>query len=271
MPKININHADIYYELQKSKNLNDNKDSLVLISGFGCDHSIWLGLLDYLTPHFNVLLIDNRGSGQTTCNEENSKNFSIETLADDIMGLVAELGINKPHIIGHSMGGSIAQTLASKYSNKISKMILLNTSSKTNPVSIFVLSSLIKLQEKNVDLSLIIDAFIPWSFSGKFLSELNAVNLHKKIILEYPFPQTLEGNQQQLKALENYDGQTLIQKIEAPTLIVGMERDLLVSLEEIKFLNQNIKHSQLLILPGSHMTIFEEPLIGSKIILDFLH
>src|SRR5206468_4167755 len=75
--------------------------------------------------------------------------FTIENLADDVIQLAAQLDLNHPHIMGHSMGGSIAQQLCAKYPDSIGKLVLLNTSSKTNMVSIMALQAILNLKANN--------------------------------------------------------------------------------------------------------------------------
>lgn len=260
MPKINLNNANIYYET------HGKGYPLVLITGFGCDHSFWRPLLDYLTPYFKVILFDNRGSGQTT---HGNSEFTFSTLADDVMLLADSLGAIQPHILGHSMGGCIAQVIGNKYPTKINKLALFNSSAKLNIVTLNALSTLIELQKKELEPSLILDVFMPWSFSSEFLGDTKKVELHKKMVLEYPYPQTIEGNASQLNALSKFDSRPFLKSISPPTLIVGTDKDLLITEEETAFLNQSLINSELLILPGAHLSIIERPEGMGKVIREF--
>lgn len=281
-----INQAEIYYELHENElqaedpNHSANHSthtpalpSLILIEGYGCDHSMWLPLLEPLKKHFKILILDHRGSGQTQDNQQGnqkSPSFSLETLADDIMMLAAKLELKHPHIVGHSMGGAIAQIIASKYPDKFNKLILMNSSQKFNTISYFVLLSLLKMQKQNVDLSLILDVFLPWGNSEDFLSNPDNVEAQKKWVLEYPFPQTIEGNERQLKAIQAFDGSLLLSSIKAPTLVVGSSQDRLVTFEESEALHQGIKNSKLMKVSGGHLWVDERPEESARIILEFL-
>lgn len=257
------NNAEIYYETYGKGKL------LVLIGGFGCDHSIWTSLVEPLSQNFKVLIFDNRGSGQT--NDKNQE-FTLQTLAKDVIDLIDVVNEDTklPHILGHSMGGAIAQIIAAEYPGAIDKLMLFNTSSKFNAISTLSLNNLIKLQKLNVDVDFIIENFLPWGFSNEFLADPQKVTMQKKFVKEYPYPQTLEGNQRQLSALTKFEGEGLLNKINCPTCIVGTERDLLVSPEEIQFLSRGIHNAKIIMLPGSHLMLVERPEISSKIIKDFL-
>ncbi len=257
-----MNDAKIYYETH-----GKSKQSLVLIAGFGCNHTFWLPLIPYLKNDFQILILDNRGSGET---QDNNENFILETLANDVMALVNFLGWEKPHIVGHSMGGSITQILAANYANALGKIMLLNTSAKSNAVALMVLRNMLKLQEANISLDLLAQEFIPWSFSEAFIADSKKLALYIKAIQEYPFPQTLIGNKRQIKVLEAFDFRTSLNRMKAKTLIIGNSRDLLVSEEELKYLKENIQNANLTMLAGGHVMLVEAPKTTVDLIKHFL-
>ncbi len=74
-----------------------------------------------LAKHFKVIAFDNRGVGQT---DKPEGPYSAQMLADDTAGLLKELGIARAAILGHSMGGFIAQAFALTYPAMVSKLIL---------------------------------------------------------------------------------------------------------------------------------------------------
>jgi 3-oxoadipate enol-lactonase len=261
MSWMNINNANIYYEV------HGQGQPLVLIAGFGCDHSFWMPLIDGLSSQFKILILDNRGSGQT---QDDNKGFTIEVLADDVMGLVNALAWKKPHVIGHSMGGTIAQTLAVKYSNELGKIMLCNAAAKFNGLSSIVLHNVLALQKAKLSIELLTATFMPWVFSESFLVNPSKVAFYLKAVKEYPFPSTLEGNARQVKALDAFDLKKSFGKIQAETLILGADRDLLASAIELQFLKDHINNATLRILPGAHVMIMEQPQETIKIIKEFL-
>jgi pimeloyl-ACP methyl ester carboxylesterase len=73
-----------------------------------------------------LILVDNRGIGGST---DNGQPFDIAKLADDTAYVIETLGIERASVMGWSMGGFIAQTLAMKHSNRVHKVVLLSTDS----------------------------------------------------------------------------------------------------------------------------------------------
>src|SRR3989338_5960245 len=85
---------------------------LVLICGItGSIDYYWQAMLPELTRNFQVIVFDSRGMGKT---EYSSKNFLIESIANDIFFLLDHLGIEKASLFGHSMGSCVAQVFAHK-------------------------------------------------------------------------------------------------------------------------------------------------------------
>src|SRR3990167_4083066 len=121
MPNITVNNVNFYYEL------HGKGQPLVLICGYTADHSYWLPILNALNQHFQVLIFDNPGIGQTT---DDGSELSAELIADDIVALTKALNLKKPHILGASMGGTIAQCVASRHPQIVNKLVLLVTSAK---------------------------------------------------------------------------------------------------------------------------------------------
>jgi len=118
MPKVHANEIDIYYEIHGSD------DPLLLINGLGYDLWMWHKMVPGLAEHFQVILFDNRGVGQT---DKPEGPYTAHMLADDTAGLLEELGIPQTAVLGHSMGGFVAQALVLSHPELVSKLILSST------------------------------------------------------------------------------------------------------------------------------------------------
>ncbi len=118
MPITKANGIEIYYEI------HGDGFPLVLIAGLGYPAWEWHRMTPYLSSHFQVIAFDNRGVGQT---EKSAGPYTAQLLAADTAGLLDALGIQKAAVLGHSMGGFIAQALALDFPHKVSKLILAST------------------------------------------------------------------------------------------------------------------------------------------------
>lgn len=118
MPVIKANGIDTYYEEQ------GRGTPLVLIAGLGYPLWEWHQMVPYLAKHFRVISFDNRGVGQT---DKPAGPYSASLLAADLAGLLQALGITKATVMGHSMGGFIAQAFALEHASLLDKLILAST------------------------------------------------------------------------------------------------------------------------------------------------
>ncbi len=115
MPFLQSNGVNLYYEI------HGNGQPLILIPGLGYDGWMWHKMIPGLAEHFQVITFDNRGSGQS---DKPPGPYSAQLLAADVVGILDEFRLDKAHIMGHSMGGFIAQALAVDAPNRVDKLIL---------------------------------------------------------------------------------------------------------------------------------------------------
>ena len=98
---------------------------LVVLNGFAATSADWdPSFIDRLASSSELILIDNRGIGHSS---DDGHSFDIAKLADDVAQVVEMLGIERVNVLGWSMGGFIAQTLALRNPRRINKLILLST------------------------------------------------------------------------------------------------------------------------------------------------
>jgi pimeloyl-ACP methyl ester carboxylesterase len=94
---------------------------LIFLHGTGCDASDWDNVIAALPPNLRLITLDFRGHGQS---DVPSEIFSLADLADDVLHLIADLGLKNVRLIGHSLGGMVAMD-AARRSAKIAGLVLL--------------------------------------------------------------------------------------------------------------------------------------------------
>lgn len=115
MPTIQTNGIELHYEVQGTGT------PLVLLGGLGYSAWQWHRMVPLLAAHCQVITPDNRGVGMSG---KPPGPYSASMLAADTVGLLDALEIDQAAIMGHSMGGFIAQALALEYPQRVSKLIL---------------------------------------------------------------------------------------------------------------------------------------------------
>jgi len=259
---IDVNGVNYYYELHgKGK-------PVVFITGYSSDHTFWTFMLDAFAKNYQVLLFDNRGVGQT---KDSGEMLTAEIMAESTIELIHQLGLEKPHVVGQSMGGTIAQMIGINHGHVIDKLIILNSVSKWNAVTNFCFNALIKMRKADVPLDCQIDAVMPWVRGGDFLNDTNKMKLAREAIINNPYPQSLEDQIRQTHVLKTFDSKHLLNKINNPTLIAYAEEDLIALPRESKELVKDIKNATGQLLPGGHGSPIEAPNETSKAILNFLN
>ena len=123
--KVDINGYGLNFEVH-----GQTGTPIVLIHGYGLNHTIWLDLTKKYLQKFRVILPDVRGHGTS---DSFIENFSMVDMADDLYLLLESLGIQQAVICGHSMGGYITLAFAEKYPDSIIGMGLVTSHAWADP------------------------------------------------------------------------------------------------------------------------------------------
>ncbi|MBW3666957.1 MAG: alpha/beta hydrolase [Actinobacteria bacterium] len=103
----------------------DEGETVLLIHGLGGSSiSEWYQVAPKLATQRRVLLVDHRSHGLSPVVNER---FEVEDVADDIVGVLDALGIGRVAVVGYSMGGAVAQTIANRHPGRVSKLVLIAT------------------------------------------------------------------------------------------------------------------------------------------------
>jgi pimeloyl-ACP methyl ester carboxylesterase len=98
---------------------------LLVLNGLAATSADWdPSFIERLASANELILLDNRGIGAST---DNGAPFDIDQLADDTARVIEGLGFERASVLGWSLGGFIAQTLALQHPARIDKLILLST------------------------------------------------------------------------------------------------------------------------------------------------
>ena len=98
---------------------------LLVLNGFAATSADWdPSFIDGLASSNELILVDHRGIGSST---GDGKPFDIAQLADDAAHVIEALGFERTSVLGWSMGGFIAQTLAVQHPDRVDKLVLLST------------------------------------------------------------------------------------------------------------------------------------------------
>ncbi len=241
MPLVSLQDVKINYEK------TGQGPALVLIGGLANDLSF---------SHFTVITLDNRGVGKTVYP---NKGFTVEEMAADVIHLLDYLQIDQAHVVGFSLGGAIAQVVASR-SPKVSKLVLIGTTLKFSLVSKMTARFQLYLRKNTHDKNILSLGLLPWLFSSEFLSKPQVVEKIAEKLYGKMDETLFAGYEKQVAALESFIGDPYISDISNPCLIIHGEEDLLILPRHVQLMHKLLAHSKLsLIAETGHMVIYEQP------------
>jgi aminoacrylate hydrolase len=115
LPKVEINGAGIWYQQLGSG------PNLVQIGGAVSGHEGYATVTEAMARHFTVLDYDHRGYGLSDRPEQR---YGLDVWSQDLVGLLDHLGIERTHVHGGSMGGFIAVYFATRYPERVDRLII---------------------------------------------------------------------------------------------------------------------------------------------------
>jgi len=121
VPVTTIDGVPIHWQLAGS-----GGEPIVLVHGYTGDVTDWREQLASFAPRHRVLAMDHRGHGRSGAPRDRGS-YTIERMADDVQALVREQGFDRFHLVGHSMGGMIAQELALRAPDRLLSLVLEDT------------------------------------------------------------------------------------------------------------------------------------------------
>lgn len=260
MAFITLNKARYFYRLE------GEGEPIVLIAGFSCDHTFWDEVYEELVKNYRVLSFDNRAVGRT---EDDGAPLSLEQMADETVQLFQQLKIDKPTVVGHSMGGMIAQIIGKKYSDSIQNLLVVNSTGKTNARTLMALDVFCLLVDENISKEAQIDVALPWFFSPSFLADKNKVANFKSKLLSDPFAQKINDLKRQLEAIRAFDIFSFSQPVNVRSLVISSKEDIICPPEESPLLAKQFLKMEQMRLDGGHSSPLEVPVVISKIIVNY--
>ncbi len=270
--KVKVDDIQIYFELY------GHGDPLVLIAGTGISCATWrIFQVPEFSKYYQVLIYDHRGLGRT---DKPDMPYTTRLFAKDCAGLMDALGIQKAHVMGHSMGGRVAQWVALDYPEKVRSLVLSGTGSGKYSDSVdqtrgVPLNACVEMVEKGYE------GYMRAHWEGRFMFTEKFTREHPEIVGR--FQDAVLGDLPPLKcylrhvvARQEHETTERLGQIQAPTLVIVGGEDTVVGgtnshVESSRVLAERIPNAELVqVAGGAHGYLREMPEKGHPPILDFL-
>ena len=230
-----INNIECYYEV------HGEGKPLLLIGGLSSDSQTWQLVLSPLKKRFKVIIFDNRAAGRT---KDPGGAFDVAVMTKDAVMLLDHLGIENADILGHSMGGFIAQDIAAVYPERVNRLVLANTAAALSGKVKILLGDLLNIYTNDAQYEAFIKEFMKWLFTPQFLNNKKKTDQFIKYVLAYSYRQTPEDFKRQFEACAKYHSVDRLKKIQSETLLLSGEQDRIVSHSEIDLLESMIPNTK---------------------------
>jgi pimeloyl-ACP methyl ester carboxylesterase len=271
--KVKVDDVNLYYELY------GEGDPLVLVAGTGISLAPWrVAQVPEFAKHYQVLIYDHRGLGRS---DKPDMHYTTRLFAKDCVGLMDALGIERAHMMGHSMGARVCQWIALDHPEKVRSLVLSGPGSgkysdklEDYPRGV-PLDAALEMIEKGYE-KYQSDHWGPgFMFSEQFMKEHpDVVKKYQELIVDEVPP--LKCYLRHVVARQCHETTHLIHNIKAPTLVIVGSKDTHEGgtgnhVESAKVLAEKIPNAELVLVEGGrHGYLREMPEKGHPPILDFL-
>src|SRR5262245_13162065 len=193
-----INGIRMHYEIAGAG------DPVLLLSALSMPGAMWAPQVKALAPHFRVVTFDNRGVGETDLPPEPV--YTMTQLADDAASLLGELKIPRAHVVGLSMGGTVAQELALRHPRLVRSLVLVSTWARADARFVQVVESWMALASRVPIEERYRHVLFPWLFGPAFFERKENVEAAFRGALAYPHQTKAEAIERQARGVIAWNG-----------------------------------------------------------------
>ena len=258
MPYIAANQLRTFYRLEG----NDGLPVLILSHSIGTDHALWQPQVPELLADFQVLRYDIRGHGAS---DASAGEYSVEQLGRDVLALADALKIRQFAFCGLSLGGAIGQWLAVHARDRLSHLLLANTSPRFSTAQAW---------QSRIDavgsggMASIEDLVLQRFFSAEFLalSPPSVAGIRSVLLATNP-----AGYMGCCAALRDFDFLQSLPEIRVPTMVIAGDKDVATPWAgNGEILAREIGGARSVRLPAAHLANLESPRAFLAAIFSFL-
>jgi 3-oxoadipate enol-lactonase/4-carboxymuconolactone decarboxylase len=258
VPFSTINDKRLFYRLEGS----EHKPVLALSHSIGADQGMWAPQVPDLLSHFRVLRYDICGHGAS---DAPKGDYSIEDLGREVVGLADALRISEFAFCGLSLGGAIGQWLAIHAPDRVSRLVLANTSPQFGPRANWDARRKAVLEG---GMAAVIDLVMQRFFSPETLARGDAYAQSVRAVILGTDPIGYAGC---CSALRDMDHTHSLREIRVPTLVIVGDRDVATPWAgHGEILAREIPKAQSLHLPAAHISNLERPRSFTAALFNFL-
>lgn len=262
MPDLSLSDVSFHYEV------DGQGPPLLLLAGMLSDSASWAPLVDALRRDFTLIRPDNRTTGRTTPWDAP---ISVQIMAGDARALMADLGYDRYHVAGHSMGGRMAIELFGLAPDRVASLSILASAPHKQPRSRAVFEALQAIRATPEGETLWLKTLYPWVFAPAFFADPRKPDYALQAALAYPHAQTAPAMAHQIAILRDFDLKTPLTEVTCPTHILYAEEDALIPPGPARAAFDPIPNATHQVIPDAgHSVVWDAPEAVAKAMRAFL-
>ncbi len=234
----------------------------VMVHGYLGGSAQWQAEIEVLSPYLDVIAPDLPGFGESRFLAAPDQ---IEGYASAVLNKLDSLGIERFHLLGHSMGGMIVQEMVHLAPHRVNQLVLY----ATGPVGLLpgrfesMAQSRERLRVEGVDAT-------ARRISATWLRDRD-VSPNARALGDLAAQATLQAAEAGLWAMERWDGRKWLADIHQQTLVVWGDQDRSYRWDQVETLWRGIRHASLAVVPQcAHAVHMDNPKVFQQHLLDFL-
>jgi 3-oxoadipate enol-lactonase len=238
-------------------------DAIVFLHSNTFSWRNWTPQLDALSDRYRCVALDMRGYGSSDYAEP----MGVVQYAHDAAAVCEALGIERAHVVGISLGGIVAQTVALHHPALVRGLVLANTTPGSDPeVAERIRQAAATIRAEGLE------AVLEANFEASFSAGFRARQPEQVRALRREFgstdPLAVAATSD---STAGYDLRAQLPSIPAPTLVIHGEQDALMRPENSELLAREIPDARLVVLPGAgHLSNLEAPEAFNRELVAFL-
>ncbi len=238
-----------------------DRPAILFSNSLGTTHRMWDAVVEELAPDFRCIRYDTRGHGASRL--RGAKPFEIADLADDAVAILDNLGLERVHFAGLSLGGMTGQALAARYPHRLASLTLMATTAHMPPAQGWLDRAVLVRREGT---KAILDATLQrWFTPGYLAANPPAIGTISRDFAA----NDAEGYAACCEAIARMDLRDLLAKIAASTLVIAGQQDPATPVTMSEFLCAQIPDARLVVLdPAAHLFAVEQPASVARLVAD---
>lgn len=242
-------------------------DPIVWLQGLGADHSAWAVQIARFSARYRCIAPDLLDTGVS---DRAHDQYSTRALAEDVLALLDQIGTPTVHVVGLSLGGSVAQHLALLAPERLRSLTLVSSIAAPDARLAEILHTWAALRQQ-LDPVLFYRQANLWLFAPEFFDDARRVAGVLRWVERHPAPQPAAAFARQVEASLAHDTQADLSAIRTPCLVIGGSDDILTLPSQQQALAAAIPGAQLRFIPhAAHSVNLEKQNIFNQMVSLFI-